>query len=725
MTVLGLTPNFGFKLIDYRTNPWNELEYDNWRALDSILSTFFALTAIRGVWENSTAYAEGDKTVDAETGALYECVIAHTSAASPTTFAQDRSSNPTFWETVGSSSSFFGDFSVTNYGAAGNGTTDDTQAFKDALAELDAVFVPAGTYKLTDDLILGEGQMLFGVGDSSVLQFRSSALNKAGAATYNAAHDGLVFNGSYITVADLTIVGANNAIHLVHDDEPVVANMVRNVNIWDAVNGIVLDGGTNTNYPCYWNEFHNVRVLRPRDNGVKLFRTGAGDTPNANKFRHVRVYSLGTAMVNDRYGFNVEDGRYANAFVDCEANLATNAVACMYFGADTGGNYVVNFVAECLGGANGIALHADAGQDANGGAMLFSNYFHTTAGSSIYDPGGNKRYYAFFAGFPDRFRLGQTVITKAKIEELLPESEFIDESTDQTLPDAKTVILLSSNGGAYNFDLPDPADAVGRLLFIAKIDTTDNEITIRREDDTNSGPGNYNYKLVKENDFIITYSNGAEWFILGGNHIRFGTDFLDTTVVGTSISNIDPNVAMTLISAGAGNTTVALPAASATQAVGKITTIKKNDSTGNTITVSTIEGGSVVLSTQYDYVTIMSNGSTWFILSQSVNKLPNNFHDASVSGDTYTLNGNIEFHLVSADSDQCDVVIPEPSLANGRRIIVKRNNSSGGNVLVKRAATSAAEGLNYRLDTQFASVTLVSNGAAWYEVGTTGTVTGV
>jgi hypothetical protein len=107
------------------------------------------------------------------------------------------------------------------------------------------------------------------------------------------------------------------------------------------------------------------------------------------------------------------------------------------------------------------------------------------------------------------------------------------------------------------------------------------------------------------------------------------------------------------------------------------------------------------------------------------NRINANFYDAAVSGNTYNASGSIDFHLVSAASSQCDVVIPEPSAAIGRRITVKRNNSSGGNVLVKRASTSAAEGFNYRLDNQYASVTLICNGNSWFELSKSGTVTGV
>lgn len=49
-----------------------------------------------------------------------------------------------------------GTSSVTDYGAKGDGTTDDTAAFQTALSENRVVFVPGGTYKLSGGLVVGE-----------------------------------------------------------------------------------------------------------------------------------------------------------------------------------------------------------------------------------------------------------------------------------------------------------------------------------------------------------------------------------------------------------------------------------------------------------------------------------------------------------------------------------------------------------------------------------------
>jgi hypothetical protein len=52
---------------------------------------------------------------------------------------------------------------VRDFGAVGNGTTDDTDAFKKALAASNKVFVPKGTYKVNETLELGANNHLFGL----------------------------------------------------------------------------------------------------------------------------------------------------------------------------------------------------------------------------------------------------------------------------------------------------------------------------------------------------------------------------------------------------------------------------------------------------------------------------------------------------------------------------------------------------------------------------------
>lgn len=65
---------------------------------------------------------------------------------------------------------------VTDYGAKGDGTTDDTAAFKNALAENRIVFVPGGTYKLSSGITIGDNCCLE-LAQDAVLNFTNTTGN--------------------------------------------------------------------------------------------------------------------------------------------------------------------------------------------------------------------------------------------------------------------------------------------------------------------------------------------------------------------------------------------------------------------------------------------------------------------------------------------------------------------------------------------------------------------
>lgn len=65
---------------------------------------------------------------------------------------------------------------VTDYGAKGDGTTDDTAAFQAALAANRIVFVPEGTYKLSDTILIEENSCLE-LAQSAVLNFTQTDVN--------------------------------------------------------------------------------------------------------------------------------------------------------------------------------------------------------------------------------------------------------------------------------------------------------------------------------------------------------------------------------------------------------------------------------------------------------------------------------------------------------------------------------------------------------------------
>lgn len=83
---------------DFRDPGWSPLVNDNFDNIDRAIAA--ALAGANFVpWANNTVFTEGVIAIDTGVtpSAYYICNVTHTSALAPTTFAQDRAANPTFW----------------------------------------------------------------------------------------------------------------------------------------------------------------------------------------------------------------------------------------------------------------------------------------------------------------------------------------------------------------------------------------------------------------------------------------------------------------------------------------------------------------------------------------------------------------------------------------------------------------------------------------------------
>ncbi len=243
-----------------------------------------------------------------------------------------------------------------DYGAIEGGVVDCAPAFAAAFAENDAVFVPPGVWRIASPIVLGYGQSLFGVGDASVIQAREDPWDANALPAYPSGFDAIELQDGYCQVRDLKIVGGSSALKLYGRTGPCVKNVVENLTIWDAVIGITLDGYDDPQKPCYWNSITKILIARPRLHGVLMTVLSSGDTPNANKFHDVRVYSLSAPMTG--CGFFPSTARFNNSFIDCEANLHPSAEACFRLGAMTDQTRILNFYAECLGAVPGNGARA-------------------------------------------------------------------------------------------------------------------------------------------------------------------------------------------------------------------------------------------------------------------------------------------------------------------------------------------------------------------------------
>lgn len=98
MTV-SYTSHLRLPIPDFLQEPWHSDLENSIRAIDTALYQAILAQSVTN-WANSTAYAVGALVIDALTGLLWTCGVAHTSSTTPTTFATDRTNHPTYWNGI-------------------------------------------------------------------------------------------------------------------------------------------------------------------------------------------------------------------------------------------------------------------------------------------------------------------------------------------------------------------------------------------------------------------------------------------------------------------------------------------------------------------------------------------------------------------------------------------------------------------------------------------------
>ncbi|MFP4313384.1 MAG: glycosyl hydrolase family 28-related protein, partial [Alphaproteobacteria bacterium] len=491
----------------------------------------------------------------------------------------------------------FADFvSVKDFGAIGDGLNDDTIAIQNALSASDSVYIPCGSYLITSALELTSDKTLIGAGQGSLIKCQSNAFNA------------IEVNGKGVNIQNLGIESGDIAIKLHGKDSECTQNIVMAVQIRDANTGIQLDGYNDMTKPCYWNSFSDILVERPIVQGVHLTKSGAGDTPNANRFHKVRVYSKGASTSGS--GFYIEHGALNNSFIDCEANVnGASAQSCFRAGAGSNKTMVLNFLAESSNSVPNIQLDSGSSETA------IINLSAQSDGQAIYDlSGGN--YDAINAGYPEKNRMRRSVITDLKATLMRYDTEFIQTAGTHSIDLSHSVHLVNATNGAIEIELPAASAAEAAEITVKKVDGTGNLVTIT--EDGGNGPDGKTLQLGGPNDYATLISNGANWYIKSSNRMSGNTRYAEAS--GTY--DIDMAVDVYLISSWGGAVTARLPPANAVEAIGRIVTIKKTDPSANAVSV-TEQGGngpdqsSQTLSSRYDAITVIANGAEWYVLSRN------------------------------------------------------------------------------------------------------------
>ena len=96
---LTYTKYYRFPKTDFMSEPWIQGIWDSFDAIDALMYNQAAANGTT-VWLNATQYGPGRTVIDVTDGSTWICTTAHVSAAAPTSFAQDRQANPSFWTAI-------------------------------------------------------------------------------------------------------------------------------------------------------------------------------------------------------------------------------------------------------------------------------------------------------------------------------------------------------------------------------------------------------------------------------------------------------------------------------------------------------------------------------------------------------------------------------------------------------------------------------------------------
>jgi Pectate lyase superfamily protein len=599
--------------------------------------------------------------------------------------------------------------SVKDFGAIGDGIADDTGAILAALAAHRSVFLPAGTYRTTATIVLGYGQTLYGEGEGSIIQARQARFDDNALPAYQGDFNAVEMTSSYAALRNLRIVGGASGLKIYGRDGPAVKNVAENLSIWDCLIGIVLDGYHEPDRPCYWNHMARILVARPSIHGVLLTTEGAGDTPNANKFNDVRVYSLSAPLSG--CGFFVSAGRFNNSFTDCEANLHPSGQACMRLGAAADQTLITNFYAESLGGLPGVRL------DRGSKNASIANLFSVTGGRPIDDSTNERSYVAMNAGFPVRNLMKETHITDLRAEGFSLETRYVEPpaggAVDADLRSA--VHFVSSFGGAVDFRLPAASQANGRMLTIKKTDASDHPVRVVEQG--GPGPDGRPFLLFSRHDSVHVASNGAQWWIVHAMRPAGNAQFYD----GGGLFRPDMGKDLYLIATGAGTTECRLPPPSDPLAMGRLIVIKKSDP-GEGAVLVTAEGASGPdgrtwrLGKPYEAVSVFSNGAGWWVMQSSRPPQPTHFHEAA---GLLRIDLGAAHYFISSFAGPVEARLPAPDAGHsGVHLTIKKTDPSPHPVKISSGdGQTGPDGGVQTLAAMHAGLAVVCNGAAWHIVG--------
>ena len=255
--------------------------------------------------------------------------------------------------------------SVMDFGAVGDGVTDDTIAIQNAVNTGKAIFFPQGTYKITTAIQLSTaGQNLFGIGDKSILLTTTDIETMySSTSVFGVVIANLFFSN---TVSEAAGGPTNFQIHFGTGASGCV---VRECNFLTALTGAIV---RTTHHAGIWYEGANLNSILDCTFGQAQILMGSTDSTIRGGYIYsfsfeyaIKIVSSGEVLVTDVRGIL---GGPAQGCIWMPNSGLYNKIVNNYFG----GTYSTINIGNAITGDQQQALH------------IGGNTFHAIDGIGVY-----------------------------------------------------------------------------------------------------------------------------------------------------------------------------------------------------------------------------------------------------------------------------------------------------------------------------------------------------
>lgn len=250
---------------------------------------------------------------------------------------------------------------VKDFGAKGDGVTDDTQAFVDAINFANNVFIPSGEYIINTIEITKEA-FLLGSGKSSRISIQGN---------------GFILHDS-VKIENLTINGNGHSVFTIYGSR----NIIRNVDILQPKPAIKIITLSDSTQYSEMNFFENMIIdgvsTETQSEGIILDSLSSNYKPRRNRFSNIMLRYLSVSLIINKGIFNAFD----NLFVlDWTYTYTNDYTIRIHDDQNTFLNLIMSGIAESI---YGVKVNGNANVFIGGKVLIGTMKLNDTGKGNIY-----------------------------------------------------------------------------------------------------------------------------------------------------------------------------------------------------------------------------------------------------------------------------------------------------------------------------------------------------